>query len=1133
MQHNKIKSIPYSIIIMMLVMLGGCTPILIINPRSATVPAGGYQQFSAIIIGASSAPVTWSIDEGAGCGTISQSGLYTAPATVPSPPVATVRATITQGNLVTATAKVTIIPGGGVTTTIPGGTTTSIPGGVTTTIPGGTTTTVPGGTTTTVPGGITTTIPGGTTDTDNDGLTDADEAKYGSNPSDPDTDGDGYTDGEEVHTYAFDPTNNRYRFNPVIADIPQFSIKLASLPSIEAYYTVSEESTGATSVTAAYTDSTSISTARGGERTNSVEAGLSTTFGITGKWGTEPGVEVKFEASANFKYGYSQSFNWSVEQTRENSRTYENATENSKTKGVTFETGSLTVLVDICNEGSIDFTVDNLMIAATEYNFSTKSSNPVTNLTAGTGYDVFPNTTVHNGECISGILFNADDLSYTTTMHLLQDSRNLVLTPSTYQLLDDNDKPISHTMTGVKSKAAKFEINYGYGKTPEQYYVATRLDSNNPGITLKKALEMLNVPYSLDPVPWTFTDANGASHTTTFKGITKVRNTQSQESANNHWVLLITTDDGVEEKNYVYSSFQGDYDPANIIIKAGNQVSLIYMQDEDRDLIPVREEVLNNSSDKKLDSDGDGITDFNELRAGWYVLGSKVYSSPGITDTDDDGLSDSKERGFCDRITGVTDVPGCNYNDNLKVIIDENGLITVPSEADLLAMGIVSTDPTKKDTDGDGINDPVDPSPTKYDQIVSFKNFRIADVYSTKIVLSWENPTDKTTYDGAMIFRHTSVDSMNKNLPINGTEYKQGDKIGDAVIVYLKARASELTTFSDEGLTSGVTYYYTAQVYKGSGTSRLYFPPVAAEGDGRTGLLVSNLKAAGAYDKSVDIHYMNLTWKNPTSTDFKGVLIIRSATQLSSSFQIPEKPSFYKNTLSTTPDSADLIVNGAKVIYVGNAENFLDSKLNYSSTYYYGVFVYTDETDALSYDKPAQVTGYTYTKIKVSFTDLQTINVDDGAGSNCELYWKFTWFNHDDSQSGVFSERACANALSVPEKMAQKQTFDTTDRGFYAEFCVNTDKNPIIELGFMVRENDGGCDSINQIKGESGAGDDESYGVKTGTSVDYYWTTHQLSSVKSSPDSILVTVYDIVYPSTLKTDSIKLYYKIERLAPAS
>ncbi len=79
---------------------------LAVAPPAAAVPAGLTQQFSATINNAPAA-VGWSVSGGAAYGTITASGLYTAPAQIPNPPTATI--TASGPNSTTAAATVTIL----------------------------------------------------------------------------------------------------------------------------------------------------------------------------------------------------------------------------------------------------------------------------------------------------------------------------------------------------------------------------------------------------------------------------------------------------------------------------------------------------------------------------------------------------------------------------------------------------------------------------------------------------------------------------------------------------------------------------------------------------------------------------------------------------------------------------------------------------------------------------------------------------------------------------------------------------------------------------------------------------------------------------------------------------------------
>lgn len=80
----------------------GSTVQVTVSPSSPSVPVTGTQQFTANVTGASNSAVTWS----ATAGTINSAGLYTAPATLPNPPNASVTATSVADPLVSASVTV-------------------------------------------------------------------------------------------------------------------------------------------------------------------------------------------------------------------------------------------------------------------------------------------------------------------------------------------------------------------------------------------------------------------------------------------------------------------------------------------------------------------------------------------------------------------------------------------------------------------------------------------------------------------------------------------------------------------------------------------------------------------------------------------------------------------------------------------------------------------------------------------------------------------------------------------------------------------------------------------------------------------------------------------------------------------
>jgi beta-glucanase (GH16 family) len=90
------------------------TVVVTVTPTNVSVTAGSTQQFAASVTGTSNAAVTWMVSgtrcSGTACGSISSSGLYTAPAAQPSSAIITITATSVSDPASSASAEITIVP---------------------------------------------------------------------------------------------------------------------------------------------------------------------------------------------------------------------------------------------------------------------------------------------------------------------------------------------------------------------------------------------------------------------------------------------------------------------------------------------------------------------------------------------------------------------------------------------------------------------------------------------------------------------------------------------------------------------------------------------------------------------------------------------------------------------------------------------------------------------------------------------------------------------------------------------------------------------------------------------------------------------------------------------------------------
>lgn len=161
------------------------------------------------------------------------------------------------------------------------------------------------------------------------------------------------------------------------------------------------------------------------------------------------------------------------------------------------------------------------------------------------------------------------------------------------------------------------------------------------------------------------------------------------------WVVLTT--DGI---------LAADQSIIERILHTEQGITLAFVQDLDDDGLPASYEYVLGCSDTAVDNDGDGLTDAEEVYLGWTVQvvdrrAYQGYSSCAREDSDLDGLTDDEERSLgTDAKLRDTDGDGISDFDEF------NGFcIELRFDPPGAAPTCVTTDPLDPDTDGDSIPD--------------------------------------------------------------------------------------------------------------------------------------------------------------------------------------------------------------------------------------------------------------------------------------------------------------------------------------------------------------------------------------------------------------------------------------------
>jgi thrombospondin type 3 repeat protein len=462
-----------------------------------------------------------------------------------------------------------------------------------------------------------------TADTDGDGLTDDLELLYGTSPVLADTDGDGISDYDEIVKLGFDPNIDPIRFNPLVADIPQLAIVLKSPPivtlvltdsvGVSKSFSVTKDQEYAVTIDQAYTNST----------VDTIELSQTASNATTFTNGVPGDPTISFDINKTITQDVS--FSYSKTQTVENVVAITEAETFSQTREIVASGGILKIVVGFENVGNVPFIIQHVILSAVIPDPTHPGVFfPVGDLILDTGlnYTQFEPVTLAPGQSFPIINYINTTLDLETAKLLLRNPGELIITVATLELSDLNGVPLAFNFTDIMARDALIVIDYAGKRLPEKYFVAANSNPLNPGVTAGHALrDILRIP---------FETANSAS----LIGLRNDPNFQAS-GPNAFWLVVQTRNNGLGNVVTRFDPRAGDFDFENILLKAGDVLFLVWMEDKDGDGIFSRQERLLGTSDLNADSDGDGWSDFYEV----FVS----HTDPTKADTDGDGVIDSKD----------------------------------------------------------------------------------------------------------------------------------------------------------------------------------------------------------------------------------------------------------------------------------------------------------------------------------------------------------------------------------------------------------------------------------------------------------------------------------------------------------
>ncbi len=520
-------------------------------------------------------------------------------------------------------------------------------------------------------------------DTDGDGLSDYDEwFRWHTSPTSVDTDGDArgpnhnlspkvqLFDGNEVGLLHTSPTledtdgDGRTDYeeydqpggSPLIADVPKLDVQLVDAVDIRLDVQYAEELGKIFEYGTELAES--LTTSSNSYNENSINAGV--------KIGAEAslGVKTSWTISGELSFGYGHIWSTTKESAQTTEKSSSEYTTDSRTRTETAASGSMSGGIRLVNTGPVTYTLTDFGLTVRYWlpggsagtNGSFKTLATLVPALGANGITLAP------GDSTPVLQVQATGLNASRVKEFMARPNSLYLEPAYYELVNAQNLNFDFLEEITRWRTARIEIDYGNGRN-ETYRVATNVERNEDGTyagaTMGNVLSnILHIPFQTVPRR-TLQPASPSNERVLYS----LRDVATTSATNGFWVVA-WSGAGTPQVN---PNFE------DLALQAGDQLLLTFAKDTDGDGLFATEELHFGTDDTaSADSDNDGLTDVFEARTGWDVVlptrSYHVYSDPRTADQDGDGLSDSVEF--------------------------QKG-----------------TDPTKPDTDDDGLSDGLDPYP--------------------------------------------------------------------------------------------------------------------------------------------------------------------------------------------------------------------------------------------------------------------------------------------------------------------------------------------------------------------------------------------------------------------------------------
>ncbi|WP_027727655.1 InlB B-repeat-containing protein [Treponema sp. C6A8] len=515
-------------------------------------------------------------------------------------------------------------------------------------------------------------------DYDGDGLTDWEEVyQYFTDPLCKDTDGDGWTDKQELSLY----NKETKTFSPLIADTPFVDVKIDGKPEI--YYnitlsngnssteiqTTSEGTTGSRSSTSTNTKTFNMTHGWNASTTHKWGKKWTATDGVFNQ--TEKSYEGGFTIGFSGSYSSGDTYTFARSDTEGWSKSWQHGHNTCETHGKTINGGKVKIPVRLFNDTQIGYTIKSITIAINKVPYGKKNLKvPLGSYSTNSPMTLRPNSK-------SGLYNITIDLTTGELEELLKYSNTIIVEISGFQITTFKDSQsgnndFTEALTETRARTAAVYIDCGSGsrRKAKTYNIAVKNKFNPDAASIDDQYEPVKLLDIFDEIlelekdsPFGYELTANQKQLKSLYGITN----GSSPKQGSWYIEHNYIKNGILKKaRYAYYGPDGivntEWDINNIVVNAGDELNIYFDVDMDEDGVPLNSELIHGSSDFKKDTDGDTLTDYEEIY-GWYKDGvhketyrneildygededNRVYTNPVLADTDGDDLPDWSSEG--------------------------------------------------------------------------------------------------------------------------------------------------------------------------------------------------------------------------------------------------------------------------------------------------------------------------------------------------------------------------------------------------------------------------------------------------------------------------------------------------------